>query len=94
MAIAGYKLRINGGAYSNTEIDVGMVYEYLFTGLTPSTEYAVEVASYDDSTPPLQSAWSSVVTATTDAAPELFFVVDDSGNQVTNDADELATIFV
>lgn len=90
--ITGYKLRINGGAYTDYEIDVGLVYEYLFEGLSPSTEYDVELAAYDEEGE--MSFWSSVVSATTDAAPEMFSVVDASGNDVTNDDGATATVFV
>lgn len=92
MAITGYKLRINGGVYTDYEIDVGLVYEYLFEGLSPSTEYDVELAAYDEEGQ--MSFWSSIVSATTDAAPELFSVIDSVGNEVTNDAGDLATVFV
>ena len=92
MAIVGYKLRVNGGAYTDFEIDVGLVYSYLLTGLEGSTEYEVEIASYDELS--VQSAWSAPVSATTDAAPELYMVIDSEGNNVTNDAGDSATVLV
>ena len=94
MATLGYKLRIDGGAYTNFEIDVGLVLEYTFTGLAPSTEYSVEVASYDDSTPTLQSPWSAKVYETTDDAPELMMVVDGSGDVITDEEGAAATILI
>ena len=60
----GYKLRINGGAYSNQIIDVGSELSYNFTVET-GVPYTVQVASYDSSGN--QSAWSAPVTQT--AAP-------------------------
>jgi hypothetical protein len=48
MAIAGYKLKINGGAYIDRIIDVGNVLEYEIDELQYGVEYAVQVAAYDD----------------------------------------------
>lgn len=68
MAIAGYKLRINGGSLVNEIIDAGNVLS--FDPSTPdydidsNTLYAVEVAAYDGAGN--LSAWSSSHSATTD----------------------------
>jgi lysophospholipase L1-like esterase len=62
--IAGYKLRINGGALVDSVVDVGNVLTHDFTGLTAGVTYTVEVESYDDSTPPLESGYSDGVSAT------------------------------
>lgn len=80
MAIAGYKLRINGGSLSDQVVDVGNVLTYTFTGLDPSTEYAIEVASYDDLG--TDSIWSAPVLATTEAAPMLKLVVNAEGKVI------------
>jgi hypothetical protein len=65
----GYKLRINGGAYSNEVIDVGSELSCNFTVVT-GIAYTVQVASYDSAGN--QSAWSAPVTqmaTPTDTAP-------------------------
>jgi hypothetical protein len=65
----GYKLRINGGAYSNQVIDVGSELSYNFTVET-GVPYTVQVTSYDSAGN--QSAWSAPVTQTavpTDTSP-------------------------
>lgn len=77
MAISGYKVRLNGGAITDQVTDVGDVLSYIFTGLQPATEYAVEVAAYDEDG--LQSNWSAAVLATTDAAPVMAIVIDENG---------------
>jgi hypothetical protein len=87
--VAGYKLRINGGGYSNTEIDVGLVFEYLLTGLTASTDYMVEIAAYDETGE--QSEWSSPVTATTDGPPELMLLIDEDGDALMDEDGDLLT---
>ena len=92
MPIAGYRLRINGGSLTDQVTDVGNVFSHIFTGLDPSTEYAVEVASYDEED--VQSNWSAAVYATTDAAPEMFMVIDDLGNDVTDDNGALVTVLL
>ena len=92
MAIAGYKLRVNGGSTVNLEIDVGLVYSYLLTGLEGNTEYGVEIASYDDDDN--QSDWSSAVFATTDASPELSMIVDEDGNAFIDDDGNALTVLI
>lgn len=69
MAIAGTKLRINGGSLDDVITDVGNIFSHTFTGLDPSTEYAIEAAFYDDSDPVLQSDYCTPVTETTDDPP-------------------------
>lgn len=67
----GYKLKINGGAYSNRIIDVGSDLAYTFTVQT-GVFYTVQVASYDSAGN--QSAWSAPVTrtaASTDTSPTI-----------------------
>jgi hypothetical protein len=69
--IAGYKIRVNGGAFTDHIIDVGLVdpTEYLLTGLTAGTEYTIEVASYDAWGN--QSDWSAPESYTTPVIPEI-----------------------
>jgi hypothetical protein len=65
----GYKLRINGGTYSNEVIDVGSELSCNFNVET-GIAYTVQVASYDSAGN--QSAWSAPVTQTaapTDTSP-------------------------
>lgn len=67
MAVAGYKLRVNGGPLVDSIIDVGNVLTYDITGLDPDTLYSVEVAAYDAAGN--LSAYSPAVTETTDPVP-------------------------
>lgn len=90
MSIVGYKLRINGGGYINQDIDVGPVFTYTFTGLLPETEYGVQVASYDEDD--VQSLWSPVVYATTEAAPIEMMLTDDDGVAFITDDGEALTL--
>jgi len=81
MAIAGYKLRING----STIIDVGLVLTYTITGLTEGVLTSVEVASYNASG--ALSAWSAAATKTPTCQTLLVddsgnFILDDDGNQI------------
>jgi hypothetical protein len=66
--ILGYKLRINGGAYTDEIIDVGNVLTVNLKDelgvLDDNTNYTVEVAAYDGASN--QSAWSASQNATTD----------------------------
>lgn len=71
IGVEGYDLQLNGGAFSNTIVNIGNVLTYDITGLSPSTLYSVQVRAYDTAEPPNYSAWSSSVTATTNAAPLL-----------------------
>lgn len=83
MAIAGYKLRLNGGLTTDQVTDVGNVFSYIFMGLEPSTEYTVEVASYDEFGE--QSDWSAPRTTTTDAAPVMAIVIDENGDALIDE---------
>lgn len=56
MAIAGYKLRVNGPGHVDDLVDVGLAYEHEFTDELPGIYY-VELASYSDTDPVLQSDW-------------------------------------
>jgi hypothetical protein len=47
MAIAGYKVRVNGGSYTDEVFDVGLVLTDIFDSLDPSTEYGFEFLAYD-----------------------------------------------
>ena len=76
MAIAGYKLRING----STIIDVGLVYTSPITGLTEGVPTTVEVANYDGGG--ILSEWSEIATKTPTCAS---FLVDDDGNFILDD---------
>src|SRR5690349_14360057 len=67
MAIAGFKLRINGGGLVNVIVDVGYTFSHDFTGLLESTAYSVEFADYD--TDGTLSDWSPALSATTPACP-------------------------
>ncbi|MEO8648911.1 MAG: fibronectin type III domain-containing protein [Acidobacteriota bacterium] len=91
MAILGYKLRLNGGGLVDEVVDVGDVLTVDLIGLTPNTEYEVEVASYNLSRE--LSDWSAVETATTDPDydddAEAFFVaasITDSTEKAAIDA--------
>lgn len=73
MSVAGYKLRVNGGIYTNAVIDVGIPtpdesgwLSHLITGLTADTEYAVEVSAYDSAGN--DSGWSAAEVLSTPAA--------------------------
>lgn len=90
--VAGFKLRVNGGAYTDTIIDVGMVYAYLLEGLEGSTEYAVEIASYDEDD--VMSDWSVAVLATTDASPSLSMIIDEDGNAFIDEDGNAITILI
>lgn len=79
MALAGYKLRING----TTIIDVGLVYSYVITGLTEGVPIDVEIAAYDEFD--AMSDWSAVVTNFPVCAELL---LDDDDEQITDDDDE------
>jgi hypothetical protein len=83
MSVAGYKLLVNGGAYSDHEIDVGNVLTYDITGLSPGTSYDVQVAAYD--TYGNLSAYSAVETETTTA----FLPTNVSGLQLWLKADAI-----
>lgn len=61
----GYEVRIDGGA----PIDVGLDLDHTFTGLTPETEYELEVRSYG---PGGFSDWVSTVETTTATIVESF----------------------
>jgi hypothetical protein len=65
--MAGFKIKINGGALVNDVHDTGTSNFYVATGLDPSTNYCAQVESYDDSL--LESDYGSAVCATTDDAP-------------------------
>jgi len=89
--IVGYRLKVNGGAYTDYEIDVGLVYSYLLSGLEGNTEYFVEIASYDGEG--TQSAWSFPVSATTDSTPSLSMILDESGNAfIDDDGNAITTV--
>src|SRR5689334_10748646 len=53
MAVASFKIKINGGAFVDEIIDIGFpapvdgFVEYLKTGLAAGTEYTFEAAAYD-----------------------------------------------
>lgn len=66
--IAGYKLRLNGGAFTNQIIDVGIPspLEHLYTGLAADTDYEVEIKAYDAWGN--ESDWSEPFAYTTPAA--------------------------
>jgi len=83
MALAGFKLEITGGSLFASIVDVGMIDNHTFTGLDPDTEYSVRIARYDDSIPPVQSAWSLAVRATTDPVPPPFGLRINAGHSVT-----------
>lgn len=70
MAVAGYEYRVNGGS----PVDVGNVLTAIVDELTPDTAYNFQVRAYDGAGN--FSAWSSIVTATTDAVPLPAGVVD------------------
>lgn len=90
MAIAGYKLRLNGAGITDQVTDVGNVLTYTFTGLEANTEYAVEVASYDDVG--TDSIWSAPVLATTEAGAIMYVVLTDDGEVMVTDDGEIVTI--
>lgn len=78
--ITGYLLRVNGGAYSDFEIDVGLVYTYDITGLTEGTEYGFQLAAYDEHG--IRSGWSATVYKTPSSP---FMLLDDDGNALLDD---------
>lgn len=49
MAIAGYKLKVNGGSYTDRIIDAGDVLTYEIDALEHGVLYEVRVAAYDGS---------------------------------------------
>lgn len=83
--IAGYKLKINGGAYSDYVIDVGNVLTYEVTGLLYGVEYGFQVAAYNEEG--VDSLYTATVYATP-LAPTMLLdiggnaIVDDEGNAV------------
>lgn len=92
MAVAGYKLRINGGTFVDVVIDVGNTLFYLITGLTSGVLYGVEVAAYDNTLPfPLQSGWSPPVYAT---PGDPTVVVDASGKVTVDGSGKAAIVFI
>lgn len=67
----GYKVRIDGG----TPVDVGLLFEYLFTGLAPLTSYTLEVVAYNYAG---ESDWATLVTSTiADYPGQVIFPPDD-----------------
>lgn len=80
---AGYELRINGGSLVDEVIDVGLdvglIQEYLATGLEPATEYSFAVRAYDDFG--IESDWSAEETATTSSPMAL---VDSEGSSIVD----------
>lgn len=70
MSIAGYEYRKDGGS----PVDVGNVLTTTVTGLTADTEYDFEIRAYDGAGN--RSAWSSVVSATTESVPLPAAVID------------------
>lgn len=82
--ITGFNLRING----STEIDVGYVFSYLLTGLTPATTYSVEIQSYDENG--VESAWSTAVVAET-LSPSM--LIDSDGNALTDSGGNALIIY-
>lgn len=87
MAIVGYKLKINGGAYVDRIIDVGSVLTYEIDALTYGVEYGVQVASYDEDG--VDSLYSAVVYGTP-LTPTM--LVDVNGNVlVDGDGNALIT---
>jgi len=85
MAIAGYKLRING----STIIDVGLVYTYPITGLTEGVPTTVEVANYDEVG--ILSEWSEIVTKTP-TCPSM--LLDGDGNAILDGDGNAIIIYV
>lgn len=86
---AGYKLKINGGAYVEHIIDVGNVLNYEFTGFTPGVPYSVDGAPYDQYGN--LAAWCPVVTQTIarppvdlDDLPNIFFWFEADGQSFAN----------
>lgn len=62
VGVTGYEYRIDGGS----AVDMGLTKPFTVSGLTASTEYGFEVRAYDAAGN--ASAWSSVVSETTDAS--------------------------
>lgn len=87
MAIVGYRLKINGGAYVDRIIDVGNVLTYEIDALDYGVEYGVQVASYDEDG---QDSLYSAVVYGTPLAPTM--LVDIDGNVlVDGDGNALIT---
>ena len=84
--IAGYKLKINGGALSDHIIDVGNVFTYEITGLTTGVEYGVQIASYDE------DGVDSVYSAPVYETPVGPSILVDTGGNVLLDGDGNALI--
>jgi chitodextrinase len=88
----GFEYRIDGGS----AVDMGNVLTFPVTGLAAGTEYDFEVRKRDNAGN--VSAWSSIVSATTDAAP--FTPSDETGgvrwfkanDEVYSDNDPVGTM--
>jgi hypothetical protein len=88
----GFEYRIDGGS----AVDMGDVLTFPITGLAAGTEYDFEVRKRDNAGN--VSAWTSIVSATTDAAP--FAPSDESGgvrwfrasDEVYSDNDPVGTM--
>lgn len=89
MSVAGYKLKVNGGAISNLIIDVGNVLTYPITGLTYGVTYGVQVAAYDENG--IQSAYCDPVYLAPLAETLL---VDGDGNAMIDDEGNALTTFL
>lgn len=88
MAIAGYKLKVNGGVYVDNIIDVGNVLTYDIPDLTHGVEYGVQVAAYDEEG--VLSLYSATVYKT---VLEPTFMLDGSGNVLIDGDDNAIIIF-
>jgi hypothetical protein len=72
MAVAGYEYRIDGGS----PVDMGLTNPVTASGLTAATSYDFEFRAYDGAGN--RSAWTSIVSESTDAFPGLIDVVGQS----------------
>lgn len=68
MAIAGNQIMIDGGAYTNEIVDIGLLTSHTFTGLDPDTEYSFKHRHYDRFEQ--YSEWSDVETLSTPSIPD------------------------
>lgn len=89
--LAGYQYRIDGGSWTNFTPTGTGTKTFTVSGLSHSTEYDIEVRTFDGKSPtPNYSAASNMVTQTTDTPPPFWDVVA-SGWTAQGDNDLEAT---
>jgi hypothetical protein len=91
MAIAGYQIRRDGGAWEDIAwSQAGQSVSFTYTGLTENTIYDFEVRSFDNSSPVKYSPPSRIKQVRT--LPGYTVLVNPTGQPLLNVEDELYTL--